>query len=93
MRIYSLWLPTATAPRPGRAARNHQNKPPQHLLVAGAGQCGLIFQWPKIGLDSAALALDRSLLDLELGENRRRDRALVGEVVASCLAPFIIRSA
>ena len=36
----------------------------------------------KVGLDGATLALDRGLLDLEVGKGLCLDRELVGEAVA-----------
>jgi hypothetical protein len=40
-----------------------------------------------------ALALDRGLLDLQVGEDLRLDRELVGEFVALGLPPLVVRGA
>ena len=48
--------------------RHHKDEPPQDRLVVGADERRQIFDRPQVGLDSAALALDRGLLDFQVGK-------------------------
>jgi hypothetical protein len=54
--------------------------------------CGEIFHRTKIGLDDAALALHRRLLDLQVGEGLCLDRELVGKAVTLGLPSFVVRA-
>jgi len=69
--------------------RDDENEPPQDRLVVGADERRQIPHRAQIGLDSAALALDGGLLDLQVGEDLRLNRDLVGKVVALGLPPFV----
>jgi hypothetical protein len=66
---------------------------PEHVIVFGARQGRQIFDRPQVSLDLPALALDGGLLDLQVGEDLRLNRELVGKAVALGLpSSFAARS-
>jgi hypothetical protein len=67
---------------------NHKDEAAQHILVAGAEQRREIADRPQVSLDLPALALDRGLLDRQVGKGLRLNRKLVGKAVALCLPSF-----
>jgi hypothetical protein len=69
--------------------RDRQDEPAYDYRVGLADQCCQIPHRAKVGLDRAALALSRGLFDLEVGEDLRLDRELVGKTVA--LRPAVVR--
>jgi hypothetical protein len=76
-------------PPPVKQQCHDQDEPTQHVLVAGAKQRRQISHWAKVRLDSTALAVHNSLLDLQVGEGLRLDRELVGKAVALGLPSFV----
>jgi hypothetical protein len=70
-----------------------KNEPAQDHLIGLAEQGGKISDRPEIALDGAALALDGGLLDLQIGEDLRLDRELVGKAVTLGLPSFVVRGA
>ena len=73
--------------------RNHQDEPAQHILVAGADQRREIPDRAQVGLRNVPVAVDLGLLDLQVGEDLRLDRKLVGKAVALGLPSLVVRGA
>ena len=73
--------------------RDDQDEPAQDILVAGAEQCCQIAHRTQVGLCHPPIAVDLGLLDLQVGEDLRLDRKLVGKAVALGVPSFVVCSA
>ena len=70
--------------------RNHENEPSEDRLVVGADERRQIPHRAQVGLDRPPLAVDRGLLDFQVGQGLRLNRELVGKAVALGLPPFVV---